>query len=699
MATGEFNLSDEVTLYAEALFNRRESKHDYLTQMWGYNYTSNWALHPGGEACSYVYDGNWGDCVDYDYYSYRYVDVGNGDPRSVGWTGIFWMAAGGYAQQGQVNTQVDYSRVVLGSLGEIGQSDWDFDVSFQYSNSAGKYQDQVPLNDAWQNSSNTVALWGGNHVGSCEGMTFDRYGPDGEIREADIACVDFNWLDPRIMAGNYTDEQSAFMFAEEKGTTDYTNMALDIGFTNNELFTWYAGDIGLAVGAQFMSDEIDDTPGIETLSCNVWNGLPTAALCGYPTFGETQTMAAYAETAIPLLTGKKGFDYLELNASARWTQVSIDDTPDSDARDFDDTTYKVGLNWKISDYFRFRANIGTSFRTPALFELYRKNFVSYAGQGIDPCQKWGQKLDDGSISERIAANCASEGIPDDIGSLLSMEVITGGGAAVLDPETATSSTIGMVFAAQDIDFRMSVDYWELEVEDQIGIFSAAGILRGCYDSDTYPTDTLCSLFERYPAGDTIEAYKIDKVVSTYINLDIQRTAGWDFEVNYATSFSNAWNLTIDGSATYVTVKETEDADGVKTSRLGRAGNPEWVGFLTFRLDKGPWSASWRINYVDSTDNNREGLSKTGSWTLTDGTKETYYYSRKLDSRIYHNASVGYWFGENRDWQALLTVTNLTDQKPPRASTGAGISIQGYGAFYSQYDWKGRRWGLNIKKVF
>ena len=48
--------------------------------------------------------------------------------------------------------------------------------------------------------------------------------------------------------------------------------------------------------------------------------------------------------------------------------------PDSDARDFSDTTYKVGLNWKINDNFRFRANTGTSFRTPALFELYRKNF-------------------------------------------------------------------------------------------------------------------------------------------------------------------------------------------------------------------------------------------------------------------------------------------------------------------------------------
>jgi iron complex outermembrane receptor protein len=298
----------------------------------------------------------------------------------------------------------------------------------------------------------------------------------------------------------------------------------------------------------------------------------------------------------------------------------------------------------------------------------------------------------------MAANCAAEGIPDNISSNLPMEVITGGGAATLDPETARSTTIGIIFSAQNTGFRLSVDYWELEVEDQIGIFTAKQILRGCYGSETFPTDLRCALFERQPPGPTIEAYKVNTVRSTYVNLDLQRAAGWDFEANYATSFGNAWNLTIDGAATYVTVKETEDSGGVITSRRGRAGNPEWVGFLTFRLDKGPWTASWRVNYVDSTDNNREDLTKTGSWIGLEGERETYWYSHTLDSRIYHNASVGYWFGENRDWQVLVNVTNLTDQKPPRASS-EDITIQGYGAFYSQYDWKGRRWGLNLKKVF
>ena len=95
--------------------------------------------------------------------------------------------------------------------------------------------------------------------------------------------------------------------------------------------------------------------------------------------------------------GKPGFDYLELNASARWTEVSIDATPaldpalaDNPARDFSYTTYKIGLDWRVNDHVRFRANRGTSFRTPALFELYRQNFHQFPAQrGNDPCYSWG----------------------------------------------------------------------------------------------------------------------------------------------------------------------------------------------------------------------------------------------------------------------------------------------------------------------
>jgi iron complex outermembrane receptor protein len=692
MASGEYNVNDSMTLYAEGLFNRRETHHESITDFWSYNYTSNWGINiqDPDNICIEC----WSD--NYDYY---YVDIGAGDPDSVGWTGAQFLDPIIAYPSGAAKTTVDYTRVVVGAIGDIGSSDWSYDAAFQYSKSDGEYVDNLVFDDARYASTNRIPYWAGDHVGRCEGTTFDRLGPDGEIRQADIPCLDINFLDPRVLLGNLTDEEKAFLYGTETGTTKYTNMSLDVGFANNDLFSMPAGEFGLAVGLQYMTDEIADTPGIESRSGNNWDGTwgPGSAKV-FGTYGETATSAAYVEARIPLLAGKKGFEYVELNVSARYTNVSIDETEDSDARDFDDTTYKIGLDWRINENFRFRANRGTSFRTPALFELYRKNFHRFPSQSAnDPCYRWAANLDSNQITQRVADNCAADGVPDNIHSTIPMDNVTGGGAAHLDPETSVSNTIGVVFTASESDFRLSVDYFHLEVEDRIGTFSAETILDGCYESDTFPDDQFCGLFKRDDSGNMIEGWRVESVQSSYINLDISRVAGWDIEADYHISLPREYDLSIRTAHTISTTKETENKGGTVTSTKGRAGSPEWVGNLTFALNKGPWRGSWRITYIDSTDNNREGIATSGTWIGFSGEEETFYYSYKLDSRIYHNASLNYKFGKG--WAANLSVTNITDETSPRATQGAGIRIQGYGAFHSQYDWKGRRYGLNIKKVF
>jgi len=701
MANGEFNVSDNVTLYAEALFNRRETSHQGLEELWSYNYTSSY---------EYLDYGYYYDYTTYDY-EYVYIFGPGGDPRSVGWTGAQILDPIMALDTGGVSTKVDYTRFVLGAMGDIGESNWSFDIAAQYSKSDGTYQDGVILADSRYYSSNLVPYWFG-HSDNCADITFDRYGPDsivagngrdyisGTVRET-VQCVPVNFLDPETLRGNFTQEQRDFFFGIETGETKYVNQSFDIGFSNNELFSMPAGNFGLALGVQYMTDEIADTPGIESRSGNVWDGTPgPAASKQFGTYGETETQAAYIEAAVPLLADTGIAQYLELNASARYTKVGIDDTEDSAARDFTGDTYKIGLNWMINDSFRVRANIGTSFRTPGLFELYRKNFHSYPSQqNIDPCWSWGAALDANEISQEVADNCASMGMPDDTRSLISADVITGGGASVLDAETSTSDSIGIIWTFQAIDLRLSVDYFALEVEDQIAIGSGALLVAACMSSENFPDDPLCDLIVREEPGVPVEQFRVKTVQSSYINLDKQRAEGWDIEASYATELGNGMDLSFVTSHTIMTTKEYENAEGVVTSFNGRAGNPKWVGNLTTRLARNDWAATWRINFVDGTDQNSgrtTPLAESGTWTGASGEQETFYYSRKLESVAYHNLSFNYQFGDG--WSTNLSVTNVTDQKPPRGSTN-GLSVEGYGAFYSQYDWKGRRYGLNIKKEF
>ena len=74
----------------------------------------------------------------------------------------------------------------------------------------------------------------------------------------------------------------------------------------------------------------------------------------------------------PLLRDIPGIKRLTFNGSYRWTDYESYGS---------DSTYKVSLNWQFIDALRLRGAYGTSFRAPALFELYLANQTGFIGQG------------------------------------------------------------------------------------------------------------------------------------------------------------------------------------------------------------------------------------------------------------------------------------------------------------------------------
>ena len=263
--------------------------------------------------------------------------------------------------------------------------------------------------------------------------------------------------------------------------------------------------------------------------------------------------------------------------------------------------------------------------------------------------------------------------------------------------TAKSAREVVDWTPDDIDFRLSVDYFWLEVTDRVGIFSAANIISGCYNSDTFPDEDLCDLFTRTPTSD-LEPWRIHTVQASYINLDTIRRGGWDIEASYSTTLPGDIGLSVRTSHTLMTLRETENTNGVINEVVNVAGSPKWVGNLTVRLNKGPWSGTWRVNGVGSTDNYNENRDRTFTRADFDGVMQTYERDFTLDARFYHNVTVGYEIGNG--FSAVLGVSNLMNTKPPTGTRGGtGIERQGSGAFYSQYDWMGRRYNLNLTKTF
>ena len=629
LVEGSYNISDDHQLYSEVLLNQRENYVNSYRQFWSYTYNS---TNPFG---------------------------GPDNVMAEGWSGAQWLSSTPITDQNDSSVKIDYTRFVAGLTGDMSES-WMYDASIQYSKSEGEYSSQR----IFQSSSRGNDWGSANGDGSCAGTTTIR----------GVPCLDVPWYDPRFLNGDFTDEEEAYLFGWETGETEYTQKSFE-AFVSGPIMELSAGEVSVAFGMHYRTDEILDTPGEITTSGDAW-GTSGSGI----TQGKDTTKAFFGEIDIPLLEDKPLVKSLGLNMSARYTDV---DSYGSD------NTHKIGVNWEITDTLRLRAGKGTSFRTPALFELYLADQTSFIGQrGVDPCLTWEDNLASGSISQELADNCAADGVAPDLAGTISATVHTGGGLGYLKAETSSTDTIGLVWSPEWADLRISADYFDIEVDDQVGTLSASQVVAGCYLSDAFSTEPLCDQFNRDPTTGSIA-----DIYATYINIAGQKNRGWDLRLQYRSEIP--WGeLVFDTQHTF----QIEDSyrlytDSIEINTNGEMGDPKWTGQVSTRLLRGDWEYNWSVNIIGDADNYDSYQGNTA--TYRGETVRVVLGSGKV---LYHTLSASY---NLQDYETTIRfgVTNATDEAPPRVTTlGLGeLSTQGNSAFYSQYNWPGRAFFLNVNK--
>ncbi len=637
---GDFQISDNVELYGEVLLNRRNTYVNGYRQYW-----------------SYIYSGDF---------------FGNGSQLSAdaGWFGSQWFSPTPITDHNDAEVTVDYQRYLAGLRGEFSNG-WSWDATTAYSTSDGEYWDQQIFNDSIRDQNWTT----GND--SCVGDFSSVAG---------LPCVDVRWLSEDVMRGELTAEERAYLFGEETGNTKYNQWSFD-AFTTGELLELPAGALSVATGIHYREDEIDDLPGWITQDANAWGSTAAGR-----TVGDDTTYAVFVEFDAPLVNDVPAVRDLTLNASARYTDV------DSYG---DGTTWKVGINWQIVDSVRIRANTGTSFRAPALFELYLADQTSFGSTRSDPCINWGEELIDGNISQTTADNCAADqsaiggpagGLPPDYtGGTITPTIITGGGLGVLEAETSESSTIGIVWQPAFADLSVSIDYFDILVEDEVRQLGASAILSNCYASDTGfafgGTEPLCRQFDR-----SLPNNGIDNIQDSFLNVASQTNRGFDYSVRYTNELGGWGSLRFDASAN----RQLEDEIALFADEVDDVnklvGDSEWVGEYSIALARGDWELYYSGRYVGDADSSR--LYSDDETTVFG---ETVKQVLSVDSVLYHALSASYRF-EDLGLRVLVGVANLTDEAPPQVSTrGIGTNPRSVGnaAFYSQYDWLGRRAFMNL----
>mgnify|MGYP006074307267 CR=1 FL=1 len=627
-----YEFSDNVTGYAEVLLNRRKNHVNGYRQFWSYTYNSN-----------------------SDYFSL------NEAPTAEGWEGNQWLSSTPITDQNDSKVTVDYSRFVAGVMGNFGD-DWQFDLSYQYSKSDAEYMSQQIFDDAMHGNDWDSA----NGDGTCAGTTLD----------SGVACQDLPWFDPQFLAGNFTAGEKEYLFGWETGTTVYEQSSVE-GFVSGPLMAVPAGELSVAIGFHYRTDEILDTPGAITRSGNA----ALTSVAGI-TKGDDTTKAIFGEIDWPIVEDLPMMKSLTMNASYRYTDVDSYGSGD---------TYKVGLNWEITDTVRLRAGHGTSFRTPALFELFLDNQTSSISQrSVDPCIGWGDKIAAGSISQRLADNCAADGVDPDHYAAISATVITGGGFGVLEAETSVANTLGLIWRPEFADLSVSADYFDIEINDEVSQLGAGSIVYGCYNSVNFPNDPLCDQFSRDPVD-----MKVDNINDSFINIASQTNRGWDLAIRYSTEV--AWGeLIVDTQHTF----QIEDSFALRTDAKvtdlnGLMGDPKWTGNASLQLLNNDWSYYWGVQMLGEASNHSRFGGDTASYRGTP--VRVVLGASKV---LYHNLSVTRAFPDEK-LVVRFGVNNVLGTKPPRLTTlNLGeVSTEGNSAFYSQYNWVGRAFFLNATKSF
>jgi len=665
---GSYQITDSVEVFAEFLYNRRETYQNGVRQFWQFGLTES------GLPC-----------------------CGGGDPFAPGFTGALLMSPTPLTDWFDSGQKVDYYRGMAGAKGDLGgfMAGWSWDVYAQYSRSDGDYYQQVILQEA-VDSQDSVLL---NANG---GRQLDGTGCAGTFLPiSGRPCIDINWTDPEFLRGNFTPEQRAFLFDEETGNTKYTQMSAEASITGT-LFEIWAGPVDVALGAALRNDEINDVPGAVTLANNSW-GLSGAGI----TAGESTTTEFFAEGDIPLLTDVPFAKSFNVRLSGRYTEV--DTVGDGDE------TYKVGANWQVNDWLRFRGTYGTSFRAPQLFELFLADQTSFLSQrAIDPCINWGSKLANQTISQQFADNCAADGIgPTYNGGAITATIVTGGGLGVLKPETSVAKSVSVVltpneFLPEGTRLSVAVDYFEIEVEGEIAQLGANNIVNGCYASDFFPNDPLCAQFTRGIPSDPLT---IAEVRDSFININNQANRGIDVTVEGRQELPGEWgDLRFLSQMTWQLEDTVALFEGTEVSNNGEDGEPMWVGDFSLEWTKGEWSVFWSLEAIQHTSDIEDFIAANGSTctptpTVDDPDPTNPIYGERVcrdliaESRMYHSASVTKEFGD--DMRITLGIANLFDEEPPLVSGNnlAEITTIGRAPFTSNYDYYGRRAFISVSKKF
>jgi iron complex outermembrane recepter protein len=228
---------------------------------------------------------------------------------------------------------------------------------------------------------------------------------------------------------------------------------------------------------------------------------------------------------------------------------------------------------------------------------------------------------------------------------------------------------------------MSVDHYDIDISDSIATLGAQQVVDECYNSNV-----LCEYVFRDSTG------VLSRVGSPYLNLQLARAVGVDYEIDYARAvdfFSNApESLSIRLLAGNLEKRTSTVVGSTPAEFAGTRGYPDHTANLIATYHVGHWDYQVQQRYIGEVTLNRlwvEGI---------DVDKNT------ISSQSWTNLVVGYESrqGQKGTWRVSLNVQNLFDKNPPIIATTTDTRF-GAQSTDNIYDEFGRRYEVGFRMQF
>jgi outer membrane receptor protein involved in Fe transport len=460
------------------------------------------------------------------------------------------------------------------------------------------------------------------------------------------------------------------------------NLSSDLGTAYGWTLPWAKNGIGLAVGAERRVEKLQlNTDTFFSTFDGAGQGGPVIGLSGQYTVSEF-----YGELRVPIMERQPWAYDLSVSGSYRYSNYSTDQTTNS---------YGLGAEWAPVKEGKLRASYQQAVRAANIVELFAAQGLNLFNMSHDPCAG---NVPGQLVPTATLAQCLRTGLPaSKYGSAL-IDSPAGqynylqGGNPSLEPETAKTYSVGIVLQPMN-NLSATIDYWNIKVENQIGIVPSATAITQCIASGQF-----CDLIHRDVQG-SLWLSGGGFVTGTNQNLGSIQTSGIDLTFNYTQPIQNYGSLGFSLTGTWLDTFEVEQIPGLGTyDCAGLYGNtcgtplPEWRHKFGVTWNT-PWSwnafLAWRYFSKVNIDASSSNPQLNAPYNSVNGSLAAQNY---IDLAFQWNAT--------KNLTVRAGVNNVFDKDPPIIDSAIAGPPYGNGNTYPQvYDTLGRNFFLNLTAKF